>query len=127
MCGFAGAVVLLPQDDELVLVHERQRPEEDGVNHREEPDRQPEAEPQRERRGETESRSSAQAADRVPQVLAAGVGEPQAVGLPPLVPDTLAGAAQRVGGLGGHTVSWCFYPGNRSHSATGLPDHSQIT
>ena len=49
------------------------------------PDREPEAEPQRERRGETETGLSEPTTHRVPQILAALVGEPQAAGLPAVV------------------------------------------
>ena len=93
--GVVAAVVLLPQDDELVLVRERQRLQKDRVDHREEPHGQPEAEGQGEYRGENETGLPAQAAERVAQILAAPVGEPES----PRRPGRIVGNRPRPSGL----------------------------
>ena len=93
--GVVAAVVLLPQDDELVLVRERQRLQEDGVDHREQSDGQPEAEDQGEGRREHEAGLPGQAADGVAQILAALVGEPEAARRPARIAGGRPGAPGR--------------------------------
>ena len=104
MWGLSLLVVLLPQDDELVLVRERQGLQKDGVDHREEPHGQPEAEGQGEGRRENEAGLPGQAAERVPQVLAALVQEAQTARLRALVRGASGRGAGEVRRLEGHVV-----------------------
>ena len=70
-----------------MLICVRQRPQEDGIHHREESDGQTEAERQRQRGSDTEARLPEQSAARMAQIPVALVGEPEAARLPTVVLD----------------------------------------
>ncbi len=82
-----------------------QRLQENGVDHREEPDRESEPERQREGGGKSEAGLSAQAADRVPQVLAALVREVQPAPSSVLVLARFGSSGRWIGEPGGHDVA----------------------